>query len=329
MNSKKFDALQVGEIFNGRAVLTESSIRKTKAVPPRNYLAITLADGSAQLSGNIWNYSKSEPLPTGVYNVKFSVGEYKGKKQCDNAILEYAEDQDQSEFSMQFTDEQHIHDALMDLEGAIDRMTHGALQCFATELFLNRVDLWKAATSAVSMHHVGVGGNLIHTYEVVTIANELSRLANSMGYANYTDLVVCGALLHDLGKLETYRIEGPACYMTEKGTMLDHVALGLQALWTSDAAGRYPSIAQALAHIIASHHGKLEFGCPVIPKTIEAQIVCTADGLSANLAVFKDAEQKAAAEKRPGNLTDRVFAAGNSVLPRRDYISKLLGYIPE
>src|SRR5205085_5046851 len=101
------------------------------------------------------------------------------------------------------------------------------------------------------------------------------------------DLVLAGAMLHDIGKLEAYRWDGPF-EMTDPGALLGHVMLGMVMLDRRIGAEPLPPCTAderlMLQHLIASHHGRLEFGAATPPMTLEAEILHFADNASAKAA---------------------------------------------
>src|SRR6476646_3842282 len=133
---------------------------------------------------------------------------------------------------------------------------------------------------SVNGHHAKLGGLRLHVFEVTSIARQTAR---TMG-AN-VDLVVAGALLHDVGKVEAYTIEAGQFTNTPCGLLLGHVVLGCLMLERRLAALGEPVCTEGqlldLQHMILSHHGSLEFGGPVQPMTTEAEIVHWADEASA------------------------------------------------
>ena len=133
-----------------------------------------------------------------------------------------------------------------------------------------------------------------------------------LGYDVNVDLCIAGALLHDIGKIDTYEIDGPAVNMTLDGNMSDHIALGFARLQQSVVAQQHPDITRLLGHIILSHHGSKEFGSPVTHKFMEAYVVNYADGISAMMDSLHRYTNKAEEEQRPGIFTERIFTAGNS-----------------
>ena len=139
---------------------------------------------------------------------------------------------------------------------------------------------------STSGHHAKIGGLLMHVYEVTNIARQTAR---TMRGAN-VDLVVTGAMLHDVGKVEAYRVGPGGFTFTPCGLLVGHVVLGVLMLERRIAALGQPVCTEGqlleLQHLILSHHGKQEFGSPVEPMTAEAEIVHRADESSAKAADF-------------------------------------------
>jgi len=104
--------------------------------------------------------------------------------------------------------------------------------------------------------------------------------------------VLAGALLHDIGKLESYHWDGAFTY-TDTGRLLGHVVLGSLMLERRIALEAGPPCADAgleqLHHLILSHHGRLELGAAVCPMTLEAEVLHYADNASAKTASMADA----------------------------------------
>ena len=134
-------------------------------------------------------------------------------------------------------------------------------------------------------HHAELGGLLRHTCEVAAIGRDI---ADACGADR--DLVTAGALLHDIGKLDAYSWDGGFA-VTEAGALLGHVALGLLMLARRAAGTALLSERELriLQHLVASHHGRLEFGAAVPPMTLEAEVLHHADNASAKTAAMAQA----------------------------------------
>ena len=150
--------------------------------------------------------------------------------------------------------------------------------------FRRRYEQCPAATVG---HHAYLGGLLRHTVEVLSIGRHVAKIASAD-----VDLVTAGILLHDIGKLEAYRWDG-VLQPTDKNVLYGHVVLGtLELERRVRAAKPMPCTEQELdilQHLVLSHHGVLEYGAPVRPATLEAEIVHFADNASAKTASFNDA----------------------------------------
>ena len=176
---------------------------------------------------------------------------------------------------------------------AIDRLRAGIVSPtvrLAVDLFFGddafRLQ-FERTPGAVNGHHAQLGGLLLHVFEVTSIARHIARTVRQ---AN-ADLVVAGALLHDIGKVEAYVVSAEGFAHTSTGMLLGHVTLGaLMFDRRMVAAGLPLSVAQRdeLLHLILSHHGSLEFGSPVQPMTVEAEIVHWADEASAKATDMLD-----------------------------------------
>ena len=186
---------------------------------------------------------------------------------------------------------------------------------FADEEFRLRFERTPGSTSG---HHAKVGGLLQHTLEVARIA---AAAAKTVRKAN-EELVIVGALLHDVGKVEAYEVGPNGFAYTPCGLLVGHVVLGLLMLERRLAAvgKRLCTDAQLieLQHMILSHHGKHEYGSPVEPMTVEAEIVHRADEASAKATDFLDAFDDAELWAEGGEMSKRSWKLSRR-LWRRPY----------
>lgn len=163
--------------------------------------------------------------------------------------------------------------------------------------------------AAVSHHHAYANGLLEHTVSVAACAKAMAESMAASGYDVDKEIVIAGALLHDIGKLESYRM-APVPEITVEGALLDHVAQGY--LRFSELAAQFglsEKLLTHLSHILLSHHGQREFGSPVVPATPEALIVSSADELDFRMFCWKDSVK---------NLTDdQPISAWNNSTQRR------------
>ena len=148
---------------------------------------------------------------------------------------------------------------------------------------------WSEAPAAKTYHQAYRHGLLEHCLSVAEGVNAMCGAFPGID----RDLAVTGALLHDVGKVEAYSMEAGAIELTDAGKLLGEIPLGYYMVRREiERLPGFPAdTAQALLHIILSHHGKLEHGSPVTPCTREATLVHTIDNLGGRLGSFDRIEK--------------------------------------
>ncbi len=169
-----------------------------------------------------------------------------------------------------------------ELLNIIDLVENPKLKELLDNIFKNKeIEIkFKNHPGAIEIHHNWVGGLLQHTLEVLNYCKTSWETFPQLN----RDLLVAGALLHDIGKLEeievTSRIRG-----TKKGQLTGHLVLS--TIFVDKKCGEIgmeEELKDKLLHIIVSHHGKVEFGSPKEPMSAEALAVYYADELSSKIA---------------------------------------------
>ena len=161
-------------------------------------------------------------------------------------------------------------------------------------------------------HHNYLGGLAEHTLSLVKLCHQLHQHYPQLN----RDILVAAALLHDLGKIYELDAKGFINYSTE-GRLLGHISMACEIV--SDKIQNlkdFPdTIKQQLMHCILSHHGKQEYGSPVVPMTLEALVLNYADELDSKVAAFMRIKKK---EHEPGkewsnyvNLLNRFLYIGD------------------
>ena len=150
--------------------------------------------------------------------------------------------------------------------------------------------------AAVRNHHAYRHGLLEHSLIVAEVAG---AVAERFGTVN-RDLTVAGALLHDVGKVQSYSADPMAPGFTDAGRLHGEIVIGHDIVrGLIDEIPDFPAeIATQLRHIVVSHHGEREKGSPVVPATREAVIVHFCDDMTARLAAIDEIAGRTAAEVR-------------------------------
>jgi 3'-5' exoribonuclease len=166
---------------------------------------------------------------------------------------------------------------------------------------------YRVAPAAKHYHQAYQHGLLEHS---LTVAQAVSAISATFPGID-RDVAVTGALLHDIGKLEAYAAEGLAIEMTDAGRLQGEIPLGYFRIRreVERLDGFPPELAQAVLHIILSHHGALEHGSPVVPCTREATLVHMVDNLGGRLGSFDRLEKELADGQRWSSF-DRAIGTG-------------------
>ncbi len=166
---------------------------------------------------------------------------------------------------------------------------------------------FRDAPAAKHYHQAYRHGLLEHA---LTVAQSVSAAASFFGGID-RDVAVTGALLHDVGKLEAYNDDPLAIDLTDLGRLQGEIPLGYYRVRREieRIEGFEPSLAQAVLHIILSHHGSLEHGSPVVPATREATLVHMMDNLGGRLGSF-DRIERSLADGEAWSGFDRGIGGG-------------------
>ena len=163
--------------------------------------------------------------------------------------------------------------------------------------------------AAAKIHHNFIGGLATHTAGMIKIAIALAGIYPSID----RDYLLAGVILHDLGKIEELSSPVVTEYTTQ-GKLLGHISI-MDARLLEIAKGLKLEDSEELLilrHMILSHHGQYEFGSPIRPETMEAEILNLIDNIDARVNII----EKALSEVKPGEFSQKIFALDNRVFYR-------------
>lgn len=283
-------SLKEGDSFQGFLLAQEAAYKVS--AKGSEYLELKLADASGDLKGFLWDVRAVEGDMEAVRAdaflwVKGSVTSYNGRLQVKLDKVRFAADAEVGDLSAFFpVSGRPVPEMLAEMDAVIGSVRDPWIRRLLTALFVEDVALRAAfaqAPAAKSMHHAYLGGLLEHTLSILGMAERACGHYRNLN----RDLVVAGAFLHDVGKTAELSYQRSFGY-TDAGNLLGHIAL--EAEWISRAVGKIPGFPEELRmqilHIVLSHHGRLEFGSPVLPKTPEALLVHYLDDLDGKLEVM-------------------------------------------
>jgi 3'-5' exoribonuclease len=184
----------------------------------------------------------------------------------------------------------HLEDDLRELVATVQSPhLHGLLE----RLLAAGSETWvryRDAPAAKHYHQAYTHGLLEHSLTVAQAVSATSAVFPGID----RDLALTGAILHDIGKIDAYQVTDGHIEMSDLGRLQGEIALGYFRIRTEiERMEGFPAaLAQALLHIILSHHGSLEHGSPVVPSTREATLVHAADNLGSKLGSFDRVERE-------------------------------------
>jgi 3'-5' exoribonuclease len=194
-----------------------------------------------------------------------------------------------------------------DLRELLGTIQSPHLRGLLTAIFSESWSGYREAPAGKRYHHAYRHGLLEHS---LTVAQSVSAISAMFGGID-RDIAVAGALLHDIGKLDAYEVRGGTISMSDEGRLQGEIVLGYYRVRRTieRLEGFPPELAQAVLHIILSHHGALEHGSPVLPCTREATLVHMIDNLGGRLGSFDRLEKQLRAGEQ-WSAWDKVLGGG-------------------
>ena len=265
-------------------LLQDTSHRTTKDARP--YILGSLRDKTGQIACVFWDipdYIARWARSGEVALITGRVVKYKDALQISISDMSHQQQPDMADFlpSSQRSQTEMIAQ-LKEMIASVAMPWQELLQfMLLDEAFLPR---FANAPAARTMHHAYVGGLLEHTLSMATIGQQL---ANHYPYVN-SDLLLTGTLLHDMGKVTEYQVDDSFGF-SEDGRLVGHIVRAIVQIELAAEKLNFPQEQlRNLIHLIASHHGTLEWGSPVRPKTLEAILLHQIDLLDSRIQGYFD-----------------------------------------
>lgn len=285
-------------------------VKESKTRTGSTYLRVTLRDKmKREITCNQWGASLgSTVLQKGkLYEVTVNKGTYNGS---DSFTLVAVGNESEAGLEEYINDASHMVEEInREIIEAINGITDTELKEFMVYAYGEMVNHgFLSSSAAKSVHHNYKSGLAYHTYGMVKLALAIAQADKRVN----KDILVAGCILHDIGKLVELKTEedGSASY-TKEGLLYGHLVIG-ESLVKKMAEGRISNIntVNHLCHIILSHHGKMEWGSPVEPMTVEAFLVHQIDYTDSRKEIFfktyETLDDGEIAEKRLHDSTLRI-----------------------
>ena len=288
MKKHFINEIKAGDLIDDIFVLSEKILAQKK--DGNNFLNVTLSDKTGTIKGVVWD--NVDKITAGVtsgdfVHIKGNVNEYKGALQLVIKKMEAfsADEIDPADFlPMTRRNIESMFERLLKITASVKTAHLKQL----IQAFLNDEEFvreFKIAPAAKKMHHAYIGGLLEHTLSMMSLAEKIAEHYSGID----RDLLITGAMLHDIGKTEEFEYQFRIDY-SDQGRLLNHIVIGIEMI--DEKLSEIKDFPQdqmvLLKHMIVSHHGTREFGSPEPPKTIEAVILNYIDEIDSKVNGIRD-----------------------------------------
>lgn len=298
---------QDSEHVDSFALIKSADVRLTKN--GKTYIGLVFSDRSGDLPGNLWDATEEQItrfVPGKIVKLQGVRGSYHDQPQVQITnvrLTESGEPENPSDFMVHVPiKEADMNDALNDYILLIVNPTWNRL---VRRLFTQYHDAFLRYPAAKSNHHAFAGGLAFHSLSIAKLAKGVAGQYPQLNQ----ELLIAGALLHDLGK--TIELSGPvATQYTLSGNLIGHITLIDEQIVLAARELKFDLQDEdliLLRHVVLSHHGILEYGSPVRPVVMEAEVLHQLDELDAGIQMMSGVLEKTA----DGSFSDRVFGLDN------------------
>lgn len=291
------------------AMISHITLGKTNGAHKSNYLSIVFQDETGTIDAKLWNASQEhiESLKAGaVVRAKGDIIKYSDNRQMK--IISIDDVSYQHSLQLQFLAKAPMNDEMImtELKQYVQRISNPKLYVITKHLIEQNFEKMKIYPAASKNHHAFTSGLAYHTLSMLKVADALMSVYSELN----ADLLYAGILLHDIGK--TVELSGPVVpSYTFEGQMLGHISIAQSMVY---AAAKELNIegeeVTLLQHMILSHHGKNEFGSPVLPQIREAEMLHMIDNMDARMNMF----DKTLETLEAGETSKRVFSLDNRMI---------------
>ena len=302
--------------------LSSVQVRDRKGAPGQ-YLALVLADKTGTMEARMWE-EFADSISTcseGCYvKAQGQISKYQGKFQITLQKLRHAAHTEVDPADYMPATRFNVDEMWSELQGYVAQFTNPDLRRLVLS-FLDDPEIgpaYRSAPAAKRLHHAWLGGLLEHVLTLVRVCLAIAPLYPEVN----PDLLVTGAILHDIGKVRELTWKSAFNYTLE-GQVIGHISIAQRMLADkiSDLSPFPERLRILVEHMILSHHGRYEFGSPKLPMTPEAILLHALDDLEAKMQAVRNEFAAAAANGRPPDgVTDWVRGMERSLLNSQEYL---------
>jgi 3'-5' exoribonuclease len=262
---------------------------------PTEYLDLKLHDGEREVVAKRWDHAGEAPCAGEVLYLEAKVDIYQGARQLNITHWLKAKKGDYPQGYFLPKCPEDPNELWKKVYLRLNEISNPSLKALIDKILADHelVEQIKIAPASMGHHHATLSGLLQHIWHTMQKADGLAA-DGLTGYVD-KDLLAVGCFLHDIGKIREYTWGGETIGRSDPGMLLGHIVMGAIIVnQMIDLVPGFPEVLRwKLLHMLASHHGALEFGSPVIPLFLEAEILARADDADAQLFKFTQAYTEA------------------------------------
>lgn len=289
------------------------SIEKKVNVKGVPYLDLVLCDKTGEINAKLWDYKEfihGEYSVGELIKIRGTVTQYNGADQLRIDKIRAVAESDAVDINDFVPSAEYPGKLMLDnIYSYIDGISDIQIKTLTKALITDCEEKLLFWPAAYKLHHAMRGGLLYHTLSILRLADSVCNIYPSVD----RDLLVAGAVLHDICKIDEFDIS-PAGIVTNysvRGELLGHLVMGgMKIQQKAKQLGIEGECVTLLEHMVISHHGTPEFGAAVRPMFLEAEILSQLDTLDAT--VFEIADALSETEK--GGFSPRQWALDNRKL---------------
>lgn len=298
------DAINACGHFAGNLMIKSANRGITNAGLP--YYTIMFQDISGSVEARKWDVNAEDDkilLPGLVVYVEGDVIMYKGKPQMKvMSILSIPQSSvDMKDFIVSCPmSEEELKESIF---GYIAQISNEEIRILVETLIDENSEKYFSYPAAMTFHHSYHGGIAYHSLSVLKVAMALGDLYSFLD----KDYLIAGSLLHDIGK--TVELSGTiGTNYTMEGKLIGHISIGAEMVNAASLKLEISDeVRSMITHIILSHHGKPEYGSPVLPLTSEAVIIHFADDIDSKMEMLNNAMN----ETKEGEFSLKLLSFDN------------------
>ncbi|HUZ05382.1 MAG TPA: OB-fold nucleic acid binding domain-containing protein [Acidobacteriaceae bacterium] len=294
------------------------------------YLALVLGDRSGHIDARIWENCETLARKfekDDIVSLRGTVDTFNGKQQLRVTEIAKARPGSFDLADLLRATSRDIPTMWAELRATVASFTDPDLKrlLFA---FLDDPEIaerYQAAPAAKMMHHAWIGGLLEHVLDLCKFCD----LAAGHFPLIHRDLLLTGAMLHDIGKI--YELGWKTSFeYTLEGNLIGHISIGTRLLHEKvQTLPNFPDRLRILVeHIILSHHGSYEFGSPKLPMIPEAVLLHYLDDAEAKMLAMQEACAPLSTGAAAPEFVDRVRALDRSLVNTRQYLANAAASLP-